>query len=267
MQSLGYPASTPHIVERQTVYMFFLLTRGDGPAPTAEVARFARKWVCAFSFAVSNHSASDFHGDRKEDAHREGRTDSCPRRHLPVSVVQALDVCMPRVIRSDTQVLLSDSLTFSRQVNEAARNCCIPQQAWKAKDAELYKNPSSVLPPRTLLPSLPNAGPSAGVTAKRIIPLKRADKKSEDPGGAATMAVASEPAIREERLQGTSEGGWRAPEHFRNHGWLSEDDFNALEKNGVVCPFGCSDESADRVRVKVWKDEFHVVRHDKRVAP
>lgn len=179
------------------------------------------------------------------------------------------------LIGNTPQVLLSDSLTFSRQVNEAVRNCFIPKQIWKAKDLDLYEQTPSlpVRPPKSLLPSLPNAGPSAGVTAKKIHPLKRIDKKkSSEPcpaGGAAAAAskACSTPEPGKAEKDTSSEGrrdGWKAPEHFRKHGWLSEEDFNLLDKEGVVCPVGCNEDGVDRVRVKVWKDEFHVVRTNKK---
>ncbi|PHJ25505.1 alpha beta hydrolase fold domain-containing protein [Cystoisospora suis] len=189
----------------------------------------------------------------------------------PVYFDKALLCQMPPTLVhvGSLEVLLSDSLTFSRQVNEAVRNCSFPKQIWKAKDLGLYEqNPSlPVHQPKSLLASLPNAGPSAGVTAKKIYPLKRIDKKSSEPspGGGAAAAPASKACSTPEPVKGekdtSSEGrrdGWRAPEHFTKHGWLSEEDFNLLDKDGVVCPVGCNEDGVDRVRVKVWKDEFHV---------
>ncbi|KYK63985.1 alpha/beta hydrolase fold domain-containing protein [Toxoplasma gondii TgCatPRC2] len=163
------------------------------------------------------------------------------------------------------EVLLSDSLIFGRQVNDAVRGASLfSEKAWSAADERLYATRAATTAEREMsfLASLPTVGTSKGVTEKREIDdeLTRAGTDTNRSSSLGLKDVCMSSASTEIKAvrSHSDKNPSRVPSYFTTYGWLSEADAQKLNADGVVFPFGCEEATAPRVQVKVWKDEFHV---------
>ncbi|CBZ56196.1 putative esterase [Neospora caninum Liverpool] len=154
------------------------------------------------------------------------------------------------------EVLLSDSLIFGRQVNDAVRGAPLfSDKAWSAADEALYVGAAAGKRETSLLASVPRVGTAKGVTEKP-------DREGSAPLVTFTNESFSLESSASTETQATRSDSYpnssTAPSYFTTYGWLSEADVQKLNNDGVVCPVGCEEGTSPRVQVKVWKDEFHV---------